>query len=203
MMKTSFLHCDGCGQPASPEHIAKRLKRLEWTTRYRPLHIGTLLLGAAAPSSNAEFLYAEDGAFAGRAKQLLAAAGVSSAGKSTEATLAEFQRAGFLFTYVLECPLDRSAGDPAAIHALLSARLPAFAARVRRSLRPKRLVPISRLLEPLLGNLESINLGCPIVLDGNQPFALDLDIGEDAEGALDITVERLRQALAAASVPAR
>jgi hypothetical protein len=201
MMNTSFLHCDGCGQPASPEHIAKRLQRLEWTTRYRPLHIGTLLLGAAAPSNNAEFLYAEDAAFAGQARHLLAAAGVSAAGKSAEATLAEFQRAGFLLTYVLECPFERSASDPAAIHALLSARLPALAARVRRSLKPKRLVPISRLLEPLRGNLEAIGLGCPIVLDGNKPFALDLD--EDAENSADIAVERLRQALAAASAPVR
>jgi len=201
MTTTSLLHCDGCGQPASPEHIAKRLERLEWTTRYRPVHIATLLLGAAAPSNNAEFLYAEGGGFAGQARYLLAAAGVSPAGKSAEATLAEFQRGGFLLTYVLECPIDPSAGDAAAVQALLSARLPALAARVRRSLRPKKLVPISRLLEPLLGNLETLGLGCPIVLDGNKPFALDPD--EDVEDAAGRAVGRLRQALAAASATAR
>ena len=31
------LRCDGCGQAASPEHMARRLRRLEWTTRYRPV----------------------------------------------------------------------------------------------------------------------------------------------------------------------
>lgn len=166
------------------------------------MHISTLLLGAAAPSNDDEFLYAEEaGGFAGQARCLLAAAGVSSTGKSAEATLAEFQRAGFLLTYVLECPLDRTAGDPAALQALLSARLPALAARVRRSLRPKRLVPISRSLEPLLANLETIGLGCPMVLDGNKPF--DLDVDKDAQDAPDRAVERLRQALSAASAPAR
>jgi hypothetical protein len=195
MTNSNLLHCDGCGQPASPEHIAKRLERLEWTTRYRPLHIGALLLGAVAPSAAAEFLYAPSGEFAGPAKHLLAAAGVSSERKSAEATLAEFQRGGLLLAYVLDCPVERSVTEPAAIQALLSVRLPALAARVRRSLRPKRLVPISRLLEPLLGDLEHLGLGCPIVLDGNKPFALD----EDTENSAAAVVRRLRQALAVPS----
>src|ERR1700689_1043208 len=86
MTTTDILLCDGCGQPASSEHIAKRLQRLEWTTRYRPLHIGTVLLGAFAPADDAEFLYAEGGEFAGEAKYVLASSGVSRNGKSVEAT---------------------------------------------------------------------------------------------------------------------
>jgi hypothetical protein len=193
MATNDLLRCDGCGQLASPEHIAKRLKRLEWTTRFRPVHIGTLFLGGAPPSSEAEFLYTEGGVFAGQARHLLAAAGVSLDGKSREAALAEFQRGGLLLTYVLECPFDPHEGEARDI---LATRLPAFAARVRRSLRPKRLVPISRLLQPLLGDLQANALGCPMVLDGHEPFDLDRD-------APDLAADRLRQVLMSASLPAR
>ncbi len=75
------LRCDGCGQTASPAHVAQRLQRLEWTTRYRPVHIGALLLGAIAPREDAEFLYAPEGKFAGEAKRVLQATGVSTSGK--------------------------------------------------------------------------------------------------------------------------
>src|SRR3984893_2546309 len=57
-MNSTDLRCDGCGQPASPEHIARRLQRLEWMTRFRPIHLHTLLLGAFSPLVPAEFLYA-------------------------------------------------------------------------------------------------------------------------------------------------
>src|SRR5208283_736012 len=103
-MPTNFLSCDGCGQSASPEHIARRLQRLEWTTRYRPLHIGALLLGGISPQSDEDFLYAAQ--FKGEAVRLLEAVGISTSGKSSEAVLSEFQRGGFLLTHVLECPLE-------------------------------------------------------------------------------------------------
>jgi hypothetical protein len=193
MATNDLLRCDGCGQPASAEHIAKRLKRLEWTTRFRPVHIGTLFLGGAMPSNEAEFLYAEGGPFAGQARHILAAAGVSADGKSREAALAEFQRAGLLLTYVLECPFDPNEGE---VRNILAARLPAFTARIRRSLRPKRSVPISRLLQPLLSDFQASALGCAVVLDGNEPFDLDGD-------APDSSIDRLRQILASASAPAR
>jgi len=77
-MSHADLRCDGCGQASfSPQHIARRLQRLEWTTRYRPVHIATLLLGSVAPQSDAEFLYSPAGEWAGEAKALLAAAGVT------------------------------------------------------------------------------------------------------------------------------
>ncbi len=103
------LRCDGCGQTASPAHVAQRLQRLEWTTRYRPVHIGALLLGAIAPREDAECLYAPEGKFAGEAKRVLQATGVGVAGKSAEAVLSEFQRGGFLLAHVLECPRFQSA----------------------------------------------------------------------------------------------
>jgi hypothetical protein len=196
MTKTDILLCDGCGQPASSEHTARRLQRLEWTTRYRPLHIGTVLLGAFAPEDAATFLYAisNTGDFIGEAGNVLASSGVSQNGKSSEAALAEFQRAGFLLTYVLECPLNPGVNDEAAIHGLLRSRLPALLARIRRSLKPKRIVPISSALESLMESLGAGELGCSVVLDGGKPFALD-------SAAPGLAIARLNQVLTRAAAP--
>jgi hypothetical protein len=197
MTNSQLLLCDGCGQPASPGHVAKRLQRLEWTTRYRPIHIGTVLFGAHAPKDDAEFLYAEGGALTSQAKYVLAATGVASAGKSWRVVLTEFQRAGFLLTYALECPLEPGVrDDEAATRALLESRLPGLLARIRRSLRPRRIVPISRTLETLLTSRTEAELGCSLLLDDGKAFALDGD--EPDEAAV-----RLRQALTAPTTTAR
>src|SRR2546427_11492931 len=65
MTITSALVCDGCGQTASAEHIARRLQRLEWATRYRPVHIHTLFLGAFSAHDEKDFLDAPGGEFYG------------------------------------------------------------------------------------------------------------------------------------------
>jgi len=185
-MNSTALRCDGCGQPASPEHVARRLQRLEWTTRYRPVHIGTLLLGAVAPQSDAEFIYFPASAWDGEAKMLLAAVCATLEGKSGEATLAEFQRRGFLVTHVLECPLEDGAGGE--ILELIGNRLPAVLARIRRSLKPKRLAPISKWLEQFLPAFTASELPGEMLLDEGEPFALD---GDDASEA----AVRLRDAV--------
>ena len=92
MTSSHDLQCDGCGQIASTGHIAQRLQRLEWATRYRPVHIQALFLGSASPQRQEEFLYSPNGEFLGEAATLLEAAGVSTAGKTAEAVHAEFQR---------------------------------------------------------------------------------------------------------------
>jgi hypothetical protein len=181
-MSTSDLRCDGCGQPASPEHIARRLQRLEWTTRYRPVHIATLLLGAAAPQSDLEFIYSTAGLWRGEASALLAVAGLTVYGKSSEAVLAEFQRGGFFVTHVLECPLEN--GGCLSPEQLIATRLPALLTRIRRSLKPKRLAPISESLERFLPDLASGGLPCSILLDQERPFALDGSAPSEAAGRL-------------------
>jgi hypothetical protein len=193
MAYTTSLRCDGCGQPASPEHITRRLQRLEWATRYRPVLVGTQLVSAVARESDSEFLYAPGGEFSGEAGIILAAAGLSADRESPEATLAEFQRHGFLLAHVLDCPLDEGVADAAAMQSLLVARIPGFRARIRRSLRPKKLVPISRLLKSMVQHLAKGDLGCEILLDGDQPFTLD---GDDPVGA----IARLRHALTVSNV---
>jgi hypothetical protein len=192
-MSQAGLRCDGCGQIASSGHIAQRLQRLEWSTRYRPVHIGTLLLGAVAPLHDSDFIYSPTGAWEGEAKVLLAVAGVMTAGKAAEVALSEFQRGGFFLTYVLECPSEDSAEDN--VQQLLGSRLTAVMARIRRSLQPKRLVPVSQALERFLPALRSGHLSCAILLDQGKPFVVE--VGTAAE-----STSRLREALTSQSASA-
>lgn len=185
---TTFLACDGCGQSVSPEHIARRLQRLEWTTRYRPVHIGTLLLSGVSPETDEHFLYA--GKFAGEAGQILAALGISTAGKPPEVVLAEFQRGGFFVTHLLECPLEASQSGQPSCDSLFLQRVAPVMARIRRSLKPKRIVLISEQLAPLTARLSSAELGCPVILDNGMPFNLSTP-------GLSVGAQHLREVLTA------
>src|SRR6202011_1584154 len=169
---TSVILCDGCGQPASSEHIARRLQRLEWATRYRPIHLHTLLLGAFSPQAPAQFLYSPE-THSGEAANLIAAAGISSAGKSTDTILSEFQRRGIYLTHVLECPLDVLSTGAEFLNNALIARLPTLFTRIRRSLKPKRLAFISGNLTPLIERFASAQLNCELALDDGRAFGLD------------------------------
>jgi hypothetical protein len=170
---TSEILCDGCGQPASPEHIARRLQRLEWATRYRPIHLHTLLLGAISPLVPEEFLYSPVDAHSGEAANLIAAAGFSTSGKSADTIQSEFQRRGIYLTHVLECPLDVAFTGPDFLTNVFHMRLPTVFTRIRRSLKPKRLAFVSRSLTPLIERFASAQLNCELVLDDGRAFALD------------------------------
>jgi hypothetical protein len=189
-MPTNVLACDGCGQSASPEHIARRLRRLEWTTRYRLVHIGTLLLAGVSPQADEDFLYSAQ--FKGEAGRLLEAVGISTVGKSAEVVLSEFQRGGFLLTHLLECPLETGQWEQQPPEALFQKRFPQIVARIRRSLKPKRVVLISEALAPLAARFSEAELGCPLILDDGKPFGLD---AVDASSA----VRHLRQVLGMAA----
>lgn len=177
-MTTESLLCDGCAQAASPAHIARRLQRLEWSTRYRPVHIARLLLGAVSPRNEGDFLYS--GKFTGEAASLLEAAGITAEGKTPEAVLAEFQRRGYFLAHVLECPLNTGAEEEAAAR-LLAQRVGPVLARIRRSLRPKRALLFDQRLAPFLERMSSAELGCPVLLDAGKPFALE---GAPGDGSL-------------------
>jgi hypothetical protein len=194
MTRANLPLCDGCGQLASPEHIARRLKRLEWTTRYRPIHIHTLLLGAVSPERDAAFLYSPGAEFEGEAGKMLDVAGISAAGKTADAVHAEFQRRGFFLAHVLECPLDHGVNTSASVPELLAKRGPVVAARIRRSLKPKRLVLISEKLEALTNEGTTGDLGCQMVLDQGKPFGLD---GANPGRAIALLREALEDSLPA------
>jgi hypothetical protein len=188
MTTAAILLCDGCGQMASPEHIARRLRRLEWATRYRPVHIQTLVLGGAAPREDTGFLYAPGGDFRGEGEALLRAVGIPFAGKSAETVHAEFQSAGFFLTHVLECPLEDSFESASDAANLLREHLPALASRIRRSLKPKCVMLVTEMPQEVVQDILALDLGCEVILNGGKPFAL-------APTAKDGEISRFRAAL--------
>jgi hypothetical protein len=73
---------------------------------------------------------------------------------------------------VLECPLETTQAG-LSCEDLLLRRVSTVLTRIRRSLKPKRVVLISELLTPLAVRLSSAELGCPVMLDDGKPFGLD------------------------------
>jgi hypothetical protein len=152
------------------------------------VHISAILLGGVSPQADADFLYA--GKFEGEARGLLDAVGISPAGKSPEIVLSEFQRGGFFLTHVLECPLENGQPVDPPCEALLERRASQVLTRIRRSLKPKRVILISELLAPLAARFSSAEMGCPVLLDGGKPFGLD-------SSGISAAAQHLREALGA------
>jgi len=180
MANASDLRCDGCGQLASAVHVARRLRRLEWATRYRPVHIQALLLGAIAPREDADYLYAPGEKFRGEAAQVLRAIGISFAGRPSEQVHAEFQGAGLFLAHVLECSLENFDNAKADAANLLREHLPSVASRIRRSLKPKRVILVTEIPQLVVQDMLSMDLGCPVVLNDEKPFAIGAT-GTDGE----------------------
>jgi len=164
--------CDGCGQSAEPDHITRRLKRLENTTRYRPIHVQALILGAASPVADTDYLYSSSDKFSGEGLAVLTALGIYRVDRSVELVLTEFQRQGFLLAHILECPVTP---NPAAgIQALLETQFAATAARIRRSLKPKKLVLFGQALDSFAERLANELPGVEMVQpEQGRSFALE------------------------------
>jgi hypothetical protein len=189
MSTTSFLPCDGCGQPASPDHFARRLQRLEWSTRYRPVHIQTLLLSAFPSASDSSFLYSEVVPPDGEAAQLLDALQIPWKGMSPTSFLGEFQKRGLFLMHLLECSVGQASLTDEALQRCLGEHLPLAAARIRRSLKPKRVVLISAELQPVAGKLKASALGCPVLLHLDKPFEITKNDGASELAAFRIALE--------------
>jgi hypothetical protein len=187
MSDTNLLPCDGCGQFAPPAHISRRLKRLEWATRYRPVHIQTLLLGGIVPSQQSSYLYAESEQFSGEAAQLLQALEISTESKDRDTVLSEVQKRGLLLIHVLECPLEGRL-SPAEVQALLERQLLATLVRVRRSLKPKRVLLFTKELGMVAGKVTEDALERPVLTDNGKVFDLN-------EGTETSRFRAFRQAL--------
>lgn len=187
MTSVQAMICDGCGQTAGPDHLACRFRRLELTTRYRPIHVQAVFLGANPPNGEEEFLYSAKQGFQGEAAALLDALKIEHAGRAPESVLTEFQRKGFLLAHVLECPIG--AAPPATeLTSALRNKLPGFLKRLRTSLRPKRVVVFSLGMQPIISELKTAQTSSEIVLDGDSPFELS---GPSAQQS----ASRLRSAL--------
>ena len=186
MANPSILPCDGCGQLASAEHISRRLQRLEWATRFRPIHMQALLLAVAAPESDDELLYAPESHFTGLAGQILAALSIPHEGKSAEEILTEVQRRGLYLAYALECPVERNS-DASLVQELLDRHLSHALVRIRRSLKPKRVLVLSPELQLFLSQLSETALSCPVFYaplspsaSGSSPHAPEMAAFRDA-----------------------
>ena len=191
MATLTSLPCDGCGQFASSEHIARRLRRLEWATRFRPVHLQSLLLGGISPQKDDEYLYCPDAAIVGEAQTIFTAAQVSAEGKSRESALTEFQKLGLMLTHVLDCPLDAPSAE-LEIQALLQKHLPSALTRIRRSLKPKRVFLLSPQLHKFADDLRRAEFGCPVSTAPTGAF-LSSPIPAESE------IQQLRAALAGAN----
>ena len=165
-MHDSSILCDGCGQEATAEHIARRLKRLEKMTRYRPIHVQALLVGAASPEKNDDDLYSAEHEFRGEGANVLRALGIVQSGRSVEEVLAGIQRQGILLTHVLECPVS----DVAAKREAMRRRLPSILMRIRRSYKPKLVLPIGEELCEFVTQITNARLDAVIVLKLGQPL---------------------------------
>jgi hypothetical protein len=73
---------------------------------------------------------------------------------------------------VLECPLENEQASVAERTALLLEHLPKLASRIRRSLKPRRVILVTEALSPIVQNLLTLDLGCPVMLDNGKPFGL-------------------------------
>jgi hypothetical protein len=149
------------------------LARLELATRFRPIHISVLFL-TPAPEAGLDFYDASPRPPAER-ELLLDALGIPSAAdparapaeprdssaSATETRLAEFQRRGFYFASVSECPLPESA----AAHALMHLA-PTLVKRIQFSYKPKSVVLLSDALSPLVLLLARAGQGIRVLPDG-------------------------------------
>ena len=171
MHSYSRIVCDGCGQPATQEHIARRVKRLENATRYRPIHVQALFVGAASPADDRADLYSAAEKFSGEGAKLLQALDVEPEGRTVEATLSDFQRRGYLLTHILECP--EVPADLGPRREAMRERLPAVLARIRRSFKAKRVVLLGEELAEFVPQFQAGNLESALILDDGKPFELD------------------------------
>lgn len=178
----NMLPCDGCGRPSTPAHIAARIGRLQWATRFRPIHIQVLFV-AQSPQPAAENVPAADSTGGGDAyfppsapqdyAALLDALAIAPNASATEtasvdqsgekhfvARLTEFQRRGFSLAFLVECPVRSE--DAAALCAQYGSTL---IKRIQYSYKPKHIVLLSPALNPLIAMIEAAGLEKSLLLD--------------------------------------
>jgi hypothetical protein len=159
----SMRVCDGCGAPADEPHIRRRIERLEMATRFRPIHIQTLLLADAPPSRAEDYFYRTPRESESRSTdaqeffvEIMKAAGIApDAAAGGEAALTEFQRRGFYLAYALECPVATRPELSERVEAASSTLLK----RIEFSYRPKHVVLIGAAVKAIAPGLQKSSIG--------------------------------------------
>ncbi len=170
------LVCDGCGRAADSEHLRNRILRLELRTRFRPIHIGTLLLTDAPPGLREDCFYFTGPSGRARAAwacalldDVLEAAGLSGEGENDAARLAEFERCGFFLAECVECPVELGAAENFAL--LLDRLAPSIVRRIQFSYKPRRILLLSAPTAPMIPVFKAAGLG-DLLLDSSGPLPL-------------------------------
>lgn len=144
-------------------------------TRYRPIHVQVLFLGATSPANAEDYLYSARDAFRGEGAILLRALHIEDTGRSLEAALADFQRRGYLLAHVLDC--GEVSGGNALGGEALARRIPVTLTRIRRSFKPKRLVLLGQEFAEFIPQFIAANLDAALILQDGKPFEWD-EIGD-------------------------
>lgn len=196
--------CDGCSLPAAPEHLRRRIARLEWASRFRPIHISTLLVTLAPPAALEDFFYyprglPSDPAARSLLEDLFAAvgapvnemSGTGAADWNREPCLASFQRCGLFLASCVECPFEET-GRQSDSAALADRLAPTLALRIRGSYRPQSVIVLGDAsLAGLAEKLIAAGIDQSLIRNGGTPLGLP-GPGDSAAR------ERFRSALAAA-----
>lgn len=159
--------CDGCGLPASPEHLGERVARLELATRFRPIHIQTVFV-ALSPMIGFENDFYGPPIARNFFDSMMRAAEIVIAPENDAAKLAEFQHRGYYVSYLSECPIpaDRVAADAA-----ISRLGPNLVRRIRFNYKPKQIAVLGTTLAPLIEILTTAGLSSLLHADRAQPMA--------------------------------
>ncbi|HVB99960.1 MAG TPA: hypothetical protein VNJ12_11600 [Candidatus Dormibacteraeota bacterium] len=170
------MYCDGCTREATPEHLRRRVERLEWASRFRPVRIGTLFLTPAPPAEMEDYFYFPEEQPAGldaRALQedLLESCGIAPGdARDRKVLLRKFQEEGYFLTDCVECPIDFSeAGE---FDALLDRIMPTLVRRLRFSYRPKSILLISKQLTGVAKALGAMGLEARLLMPKDGPVSL-------------------------------
>jgi hypothetical protein len=155
--------CDGCGAPADEAHIRQRIERLEMATRFRPIHIQTLLLADAPTSRIEDYFYrplSEGESRSADAKgffvEMMKSAGIAhDVATNEEAALAEFRRRGFYLAYAVECPVS----TPQELSKRIAAASSTLLKRIEFSYRPKHVVPMGAAVKAIAPVLQKSVIG--------------------------------------------
>jgi len=184
------MRCDGCGKSVSDEHIRERIARLELATRFRPIHIGVLLLSDVPPPLLNDYFYHPAKGPTERSEEsqrllteLMLGAEIpwECARGDEEAALAEFQHRGYFLAYCCECPpanSQRGEGNMSGgsrVNEEVREEVQRLGAtvvrRIQFSYKPKKIALIGSATGEIIPLLELVGLKDRLILDDGHPFS--------------------------------
>ncbi len=175
--------CDGCDLPASAEHIAARMERLELATRFRPIHINVLFV-ALEPMQRLEDDFYRPPESRDFFDSFLSALDIAP--ETGNAKLIEFQRRGYYLAYLSECPVtpqDSASPERALLGAgqeihdsaapeCISRLAPTLVKRIRFNYKPKHVALLGIDFESLVEVFEHAGIGSLLIRGQVAPLTI-------------------------------